>query len=179
MGRTIKLYHGSMYYFEHIDLSKCLDKKDFGRGFYMTANYEIAKGWALRHKIRNGADKAYIYMAKIDVDAMKTLLNVHEFKESIAWVDYIVYNRMHGIEDMGKYKDKDYDVVTGKIADGRAQLEVQRYCIGGSYTKEDKERLIKALSASDLKDQVCFKTLKAISFLEKSQPYGRLSVKVI
>lgn len=45
---NIKLYHGSNTTFEHIDLGKSQQNKDFGRGFYLTDIYEQAEAMAVR-----------------------------------------------------------------------------------------------------------------------------------
>lgn len=39
------LYHGSYAKVENIDLKKCKQGKDFGRGFYLTSSYEQAKNF--------------------------------------------------------------------------------------------------------------------------------------
>lgn len=44
----MKLYHGSNHLITQIDLSKCKDFKDFGRGFYMTRDYFRAVAMAQR-----------------------------------------------------------------------------------------------------------------------------------
>ncbi|MDR2179004.1 MAG: DUF3990 domain-containing protein [Synergistaceae bacterium] len=36
------LYHGSNQNFEYVDLTKSRDKRDYGRGFYMTTLREQA-----------------------------------------------------------------------------------------------------------------------------------------
>ena len=38
----IRLYHGSTVKIEHIDLSKSRPNKDFGRGFYLSADFQQA-----------------------------------------------------------------------------------------------------------------------------------------
>ena len=40
------LYHGTNVDFEKIDLLKSKPNKDFGRGFYLSANYDQAKDMA-------------------------------------------------------------------------------------------------------------------------------------
>ena len=38
----IKLYHGSIVDIDHIDLLKSRPNKDFGRGFYLSADFQQA-----------------------------------------------------------------------------------------------------------------------------------------
>nr|WP_288731170.1 DUF3990 domain-containing protein [uncultured Anaerobutyricum sp.] len=47
------LYHGSYAVIDKIELNKCAPGKDFGRGFYVTEDFEQAKGF-----IRNSLKKA-------------------------------------------------------------------------------------------------------------------------
>ena len=42
----MKLYHGTTSEFDEIDLSKSKPSKDFGRGFYLSAELEQAKDFA-------------------------------------------------------------------------------------------------------------------------------------
>ena len=69
----------------------------------------------------------------------------------------------------------------GKIADGITQLEVQEFynTFGDRATQEDKLKLIQRLSAKDMKDQICFKTVRAVKYLESRQLGGKLSKKEI
>lgn len=178
----MRLYHGSIANFDYIDLRYCLERKDFGRGFYMTENLDIAKAWGLRQRRGNTRIPAYVYMAKIDIEEMRKVLNVHVFKESIPWVDYIIYNRIIGYKNIGLGKlPEEYDVVIGKIADGPAQTAVQEFYneYGLSASMEAKTKLIRELSKKDLKNQVCFKTERAVRYLEHCQRAGRLSKKEI
>ena len=39
------LYHGSFTQVSEIDLNKCKQGKDFGRGFYVTSSYKQAQGF--------------------------------------------------------------------------------------------------------------------------------------
>ena len=179
MGNIIKLYHGSNVPFEHIDLNKCRIGKDFGRGFYTTENYNIARDWAVEHYKRHGGG-VYIYMLKVDMTDLKKKFNVHTFNESIAWLDYIIYNRDRTLSITRNIKYPNYDVVIGKIADARTQSLIQEFCeefIGCPPTNEDKQKLIIKLTRTDLKDQICFKTVKAIRYIESIQPNGKLSIK--
>ena len=39
------LYHGTDCFFNHIDLNKSIDKRDFGIGFYTTTIAAQAESW--------------------------------------------------------------------------------------------------------------------------------------
>ena len=42
----MKLYHGTNTDFNHIDIDKSKPNKDFGRGFYLSADYKQAQNMA-------------------------------------------------------------------------------------------------------------------------------------
>ena len=46
MENILTLYHGSNCNFNTVDLSKAKDKRDFGKGFYLTTLQSQAKDWA-------------------------------------------------------------------------------------------------------------------------------------
>lgn len=58
----IKLYHGSNVEITKIDLSMCKNGKDFGKGYYLNANFEQARAMAKKavrithvgHEVING-----------------------------------------------------------------------------------------------------------------------------
>lgn len=57
----IILYHGSNQEFYKIDLSKSKDRRDFGKGFYMTTVKEQAIHWAENMFLRYGGTGKYVY----------------------------------------------------------------------------------------------------------------------
>jgi hypothetical protein len=61
METKMILYHGSNVEFSTIDLSKSKDKRDFGRGFYMTTLKPQAESWAVRMYNRYGRTGSYVY----------------------------------------------------------------------------------------------------------------------
>lgn len=176
-----RIYHGSDVLFTAIDLNMCKSNKDFGRGFYTTENYDIAKVWALRHALQHRGGHAYVYMLYVDMDDLKKRFNVHKFRDSIAWVDYIIFNR-DNTNNFIKNTYRNYDVVIGKIADARTQLIIQKFCkefMGVKPTDEEKRELVRKLTAFDLKDQICFKSNRVIEYIQSKQPNGRLSVQEV
>ena len=58
----IKLYHGSTFDIEHIDLLKSRPNKDFGRGFYLE-NLKYMKGVTFQYYF--GTERAIAKLTKI------------------------------------------------------------------------------------------------------------------
>ena len=50
MGKKVKLFHGSIYKFDVIDVSKGKPFKDFGAGFYLSPSKKHSTNLALRNK---------------------------------------------------------------------------------------------------------------------------------
>lgn len=121
----MKLYHGSTFHIEQIDLSKSKPNKDFGKGFYLSAEEEQAREMA-------------IYKA-LQLD-MEPCINVYEFDERILesntdlrikqfntydqeWAEFIFANR----NNASSYPVHDYDIVIGPIANDRVGLQIRHY----------------------------------------------------
>ncbi|MBQ8234039.1 MAG: DUF3990 domain-containing protein [Bacilli bacterium] len=162
MGKL--LFHGTIYDFSVPDLNYCKDKKDFGKGFYLAEDLNHAKSIANKSfLISRYAEYKYIYSYRIDVSELReSNLNVHEFREAnIAWLDYIMKNRMK-IND-----DDDYDVVIGPTADAEAQCLVMKFYHehGLNATNNQKASFIQKLKPCIYGRQYCFKTDKSLEYL--------------
>lgn len=161
----MKLYHGSNRYFGQPSLKYCKEKKDFGRGFYLTDEYTIAKNWSIRLRKRGFNTKSYLYTFNVDLDYLKKNFRVHTFQDSISWLDYIISNRT-----LNNNNNNDYDIVIGRIADDKTQVLVEEFTIkkgGLKASKEDKEAFIKILLSRDLKIQYCVKSDDALNYISR------------
>jgi len=88
----IVLYHGTNQEFETIDLSKSKDKRDFGKGFYMTTLKEQAAQWANNMLVRYGGSNKYIYKYELEITED---LNVKYFDSlCVEWLQMIRDNRI-------------------------------------------------------------------------------------
>lgn len=78
------LYHGSdkIIKFPLHDGSK--SRTDFGKGFYLTQDYEQAKRWSLKSRRDKIVNK---YDLKMDN------LKVFKFELNLEWILFIAYNR--------------------------------------------------------------------------------------
>ena len=123
----ITLYHGSTVDIEEIDLSKSRPNKDFGRGFYLSADRQQA--W------RRGEFKAMI-------EGGEPVLNTFSFDEQLLssgdfkvltfdgytreWADFIFMNR----NNKESFPMHDYDIVYGPIANDRVGVQIGKYEAG-------------------------------------------------
>lgn len=119
----MKLYHGSTINIEQIDLSK--PNKDFGKGFYLSAEEEQAREMA-------------VYKA-LQLD-LEPIINVYEFDERMfegsvelkvkqfstydeEWAEFIFANR----NNTSTQPIHDYDIVVGPIANDRVGVQIRHY----------------------------------------------------
>ena len=157
----IKLYHGSTLNIEHIDLTKSRPNKDFGQGFYLSADYQQA--W------RMGEFKAL-------TEGGTAVMNTYLFDESLMnfgdlkvltfdgytreWAEFIFLNRNNKTTEPAH----DYDIVYGPIANDRVGLQISKYD-AGDITLEQLLENLKFMKGITF--QYYFGTERAISKLQK------------
>ncbi|MDR0999530.1 MAG: DUF3990 domain-containing protein [Clostridiales bacterium] len=127
----IKLYHGTIYDFDAIDVSRGKPWKDFGRGFYASRTESQAQRLAIRNRnfendllVENGGRpnaQAWVYTYEFDDDNLAKL-SVKEFTEpNEEWVRFVVKNRTN------RKHQHDYDIVIGPTANDDTNVVVQAF----------------------------------------------------
>lgn len=126
----MKVYHGTTLgnavniCEDGIDLSKSNAYLDFGKGFYVTPDIEMAKNMAYRVSARDRKAKS-VFPAVLCFEYTENLeLNYRKFDcENIEWAKFIMANRVSykianelGLLDSNA--DLRYDVIIGGTADG-------------------------------------------------------------
>ena len=155
MERII-LYHGSNIEVKEPKIIESKRLLDFGTGFYLTSDYEQAKKWAFRTTSRREEGNPLVSIFEFDKNELKNL-NVLSFESANKeWLRYISANRTDKVA-----KDL-YDVVIGPVANDQAIRTVNNYLKG--YFTEDIA--IELLLPQNLKDQIVFKTEKALTVLK-------------
>jgi len=158
---VIKLYHGSTVDIKEIDLQKSRPNKDFGKGFYLSADYHQA--W------RMGEFKAL-------TEGGKPVMNTYEFDEALMtsadlkvlvfegytkeWAEFIFQNRNSKQEE----PTHDYDIVFGPIANDRVGVQIGKYEAGDITLDQFLENL-KYMKGVTF--QYYFGTPRAIATLKK------------
>ena len=119
----MKLYHGTNVEFDQIDLLKSKPNKDFGRGFYLSADYTQAKDMAEAkvEQLESGSPIVLEYEADEAEWANLRVLRFDSYTEE--WAMFILANR----NNTSKAPVHDYDIVIGPIADDRVGLQLWRY----------------------------------------------------
>lgn len=181
LQNNIILYHGSYTEVQRIDLSLCADGKDFGRGFYLTTDYDqaarfvkTAVGKAEKNGMKGVMPSAgfvsfFKYIIKNDA-------SIFEFKDADReWLHCVVAHRRAGLFVSEFEKWQNCDIMAGKIANDTTNTLITNY-INGAYGPVESDSadsiVMKLLLPDRLKNQICFRTEKAIQnlmFIESKQ----------
>ena len=148
------VYHGSTEVIKHPDVLHSYRLLDFGQGFYVTTVKEQAMRWARRKAglQRNRPAIVDCYRMSDDVGNLKH----KSFSEDLMeWIDFVCKCR----DGNGCYKD--YDLISGKVANDKVFRVVDLYHTG----LWDKERALKEIKAYPNYDQIAFITQRAIDRL--------------
>ena len=158
----IKLYHGSNMKIEVPDLVHSKPFKDFGCGFYLSADKQQALDMASQKVNQTKAGKAEITEFLFDETLMTSgqmkVLSYPDYSEE--WALFVLANRNKNIE----HPIHDYDIVYGPIADDGVTYQLRRY-EGGVISLS---RLVEELKyAKGITFQYFFGTDRALQQLKR------------
>jgi hypothetical protein len=157
----MKLYHGTNTTFDHIDLTKSRPNKDFGRGFYLSADYHQALDMATFKTLQLGGEPL-VHTFEFDERALTSAdLHVKVFHEySQEWADFVITNRTNTADS----PNHPYDIVIGPIANDRVGLQIRKY-MDGDIDFQTFIRRLKYMKGMTI--QYYFGTERAIQTLTK------------
>ena len=117
------LYHGTNISFDEINLNKSKPNKDFGKGFYLSADYEQALAMAKIKVEQLESGEPIVLEFEVDETQIAQLkvLQFHEYSEE--WAKFILLNRKNN----KSLPAHDYDIVFGPIADDRVGVQLWKY----------------------------------------------------
>ncbi|MBR4134859.1 MAG: DUF3990 domain-containing protein [Bacteroidales bacterium] len=118
----MRLYHGTYADFDVIDLSKSHKGKDFGKGFYLSDNYEQAYKLAIFKALQFKAAPVvlpYQFEEDLLTDGTLSFLRFDEYSKE--WAEFILKNRTND-QDINVHS---YDVVYGPIANDKVGVQVR------------------------------------------------------
>ncbi|WP_026654466.1 DUF3990 domain-containing protein [Butyrivibrio sp. AE3003] len=165
------LYHGTYNKIVTPTYGQGDDKHDYGRGFYLTENYDLAKEWAV---CRPDDCNGWVHKFELDTEDLKILdfqqLNV------LSWLAELMKHR--DAADSKRYRvlaakfiekygveTSEYDVIKGWRANA------SYFYIAKEFVRDniDIDILEELLSLGELGIQYCIKTEKAYSRLKEIQ----------
>lgn len=150
------LYHGTISLIDKVDVTKGHDRKDFGKGFYISTSKKQAVGMmhkkykeAVRRNRNNPAYAAEEYLYEIFINTeYAEKLNVKVFKYADEeWLDFILKCREQG------GTPHDYDLVIGPTADDDTMYCLRAYwdgLYGMTGSSEAKKVLLGNLEPENL-----------------------------
>ena len=151
----MKVYHGSNQVVGKPALVEQNRFLDFGYGFYTTANYDQAVGFAKKVVLRRGG-KPIVNEYEINATDLFASLKIKEFMDAgEEWLDFVSANRS------GIYTGDRYDLIIGAVADDDVYRTFQLYTAGVLTKAETIERL----KIKKLFNQYVFATEKSLGFL--------------
>lgn len=173
----ITLFHGSPYESVTPEYGLGNDKHDYGRGFYLTANVELAKEWAV---CRPDESNGWVHQYELDTNGLRIL----DFQEHsvLAWLAELMKHR--DAADSKRYRvlatkfiaqygidTSSYDIIKGWRANA------SYFYIAKEFVRDnvDVDILEELLSLGGLGIQYCIKSEKAYGQL-REVPNGLLSV---
>ena len=156
------LYHGSNIAIKEPDLTKSKPYKDFGRGFYLSADKNQALRMAEQKTLQLLIGEPIVSEFEFD----ETLLQSNELKVkifedySVEWANFILQNR----DVHNQHPIHEYDIVYGPIADDGVTFQLRRYQAGTISIDE----LVKELQyAKGITFQYFFGTSLALEKLKR------------
>jgi len=156
------VYHGSNSIVNKPRLVEQTRGLDFGPGFYLTTSKEQAARFSRIVFKRKDSGSAIVNVYDFDMPTALKKLAIRKFPYAdIKWLRYVVQNRLK------TYREDDYDLVIGAVANDTVMPTIQAHLSG--FINE--EATLITLKASKLVDQICLKTEKALSLLKFINSY--------
>ena len=123
----IHLYHGSTVDIDRIDLAKSRPNKDFGRGFYLSADRQQAWRMGEFKALTEGGSpvmNTYLFDETLLTSGLFRVLTFEGYTRE--WAEFIFLNRNNPSADPAH----DYDIVYGPIANDRVGVQIGKYEAG-------------------------------------------------
>ena len=123
----INLYHGSTVDIDRIDLLKSRPNKDFGQGFYLSADRQQAWRMGEFKALTEGGDpvmNTYLFDETVLTSGELKVLTFEGYTRE--WADFIFLNR----NNKTTAPAHDYDIVYGPIANDRVGVQIGKYEAG-------------------------------------------------
>lgn len=157
----MKLYHGSNVAIDIIDLSKSRPGKDFGKGFYLSADKQQAVEMAESKVAFLGGEPIVTEYEFDDNSFTSSQLKIKKFESyTEEWAKFVYENR----ENFSDTPIHDFDIIYGPIANDKVGAQIRNFKNGG-IDLDELMRRIKYLKGITF--QYYFGTEAAIKTLKK------------
>lgn len=153
------LYHGTNTDFQQIRLDASRVGKDFGYGFYLTPDKQVATRQAERKLLQFGTGTKVVQRYFLNENKLQELQVLRFDAYTEAWADFILLNR----QNKEPRSAHPYDVVIGPIANDTVGFQIRRYT-EGIITKA---QFLEEIKYHEVTMQYFFGTEQALSILER------------
>lgn len=153
------LYHGTNTDFAQIRLNMSRVGKDFGFGFYLTTDKQVATRQAERKLLQYGIGSKIVQSYYLDEQKLEGLKVLRFDSYTEEWADFILLNR----QNKEHHSLHDYDVVIGPIANDTVGFQIRRYT-EGIITKA---QFLQEIMYHQVTMQYFFGTERALTILER------------
>lgn len=153
------LYHGTNTDFPQIRLNMSRVGKDFGFGFYLTTDKQVATRQAERKLLQYGTGAKIVQSYYLDEQKLEELKVLRFDSYTEEWADFILLNR----QNKERRSLHDYDVVVGPIANDTVGFQIRRYT-EGIITKT---QFLQEIMYHQVTMQYFFGTERALTLLER------------
>jgi len=161
----VELYHGTTQIIHAIDLTKGRHRTDFGQGFYLGSNLDVAQRWAKSRAAFSG--KPIVMKYTLD-DSIFSDDNVNPLvfdEPTIAWLNFVRDNRRkHKLDNQLRHT---HGIVRGAIANDKVNFVVEDY-LKGKITAAVAITRVKALPNVQ---QISLHTSYALTYLDSTAVY--------
>lgn len=130
----MRLYHGSDIIVKVPDLEKGKPFKDFGKGFYLSADLQQAKAMAAQKAALSLNAKPIVSTFEFDETSLTDgTLNIKRFESyTEEWAEFVLKNR----DRKTPQPYHNYDIVYGPIADDKVVRQMRRFEMGDITLQE-------------------------------------------
>lgn len=153
------LYHGTNTDFRQIRLNMSRVGKDFGFGFYLTTDKQVATRQAERKLLQYGTGSKIVQSYYLDEQKLEELKVLRFDSYTEEWANFILLNR----QNKERRSLHEYDVVIGPIANDTVGFQIRRYT-EGIITKA---QFLQEIMYHQVTMQYFFGTERAINVLER------------
>ena len=153
------LYHGTNTDFQQIRLDMSRVGKDFGFGFYLTTDKQVATRQAERKLLQYSTGTKIVQSYFLDEKKLDGLNVLHFNSYTEEWADFILLNR----QNKERRSLHNYDVVIGPIANDTVGFQIRRYTEGII----SKAQFLQEIMYHQVTMQYFFGTEHALTILER------------
>ena len=155
----MKLYHGTNADIKQIDLAESRVGKDFGLGFYLTPDKDVAQRQAERKFEQYGVGEPKVYEYDFGENDLKAIKVLCFDSYTLEWAQFVLKNR----KNRTHIQAHDYDIVIGPIADDVIGYQIRRVEEGIISEKQ----FLEEIKFHTITIQYLFATEKSIKLLRK------------